>query len=261
MTDNCSPCLDCTSLPTGPVCPDPPQYTANQCPDPQPTDCIYYTGPDESCLGVAGSGTPMTLTALLVKLFTYITTLLGRISSASLSITRTGACSDLLSIELIPSTQSGNILILGNDGRPFVPPTVVTMQGSKCISYQSTGPVGNVTWVGVLDFECIADNITEFAIQCVAPTSVTVTGITTSTAQISFGTTPGLTYDILLNNQVLATNVSSPYDLTGMAPNTNYTIAVRVNCASGNTSETIVTFTTQPILSCNTPSNLQITSV
>lgn len=261
MPDNCSSCLDCTSLPTGSVCPEPPQYTANQCPDPQPTDCVYYSGPDESCLGIASSGTPMRLTAVFGRVFSYILTLLGRITSTSLSVTRTGACNDLVSIEVVPSVQSGNILILGNDGRPYVPPTIVTMQASKCITYQSTGPSGNIVWVPVLDFQCIADNITDFAIQCTAPTAVSVSGITTSTAQVSFATTVGLTYDILVNNQVIATTITSPYSLTGLVPNTNYTIAIRVNCASGNTSETVLTFTTQPILSCNTPSNLQITSV
>lgn len=261
MADNCSPCTDCTSIPTGPVCPDPPQYTAYSCPDTPLTDCVLYSGPDNSCLGVSSSGTPMTLTNVLNRLFSYITTLFGRITSSSLSVNRSGACADNVTIELVPSSQSGNILTIGNDGKPYVPQSIVTMQSSKCITYVSTGPAGAVIWIPILDFQCIATNITSFAIACTAPAGVAISGVTTNSAIVSFGTSPGLTYDVLLNNLIYATNVSSPLNITGLSPSSSYSVTVRVHCVSGDTAETVVAFTTQQVLTCNTPTNLTITSV
>lgn len=255
---NCSPCTDCTTTPVGPVCPAPPDYTANTCPVVVTSDCVQYVGPDDACLDIAGSGTPMTLTNLLRAVFTYLSTFLSRITSSSLSINLSGTCANLLDIELVPSAQSGNILILGNDGRPYVPPTVINMQSSKCMSWQSTGSGQNVTWTPVLDFTCISQNIDN---ACSAPTGVIVTGITINGAIVSFGTIVGDTYDILLNNQVLATNVISPYTIGSLTPSTNYTVTVRVNCQAGGSSETLTSFSTSPILTCNIPSGLQITSV
>lgn len=261
MADSCSPCQDCTVPNTGPVCPAPPLYTANSCPETVLTDCVTYTGPDNTCVGVTSSGTPMTLTQSLVAILNYLSTFWRRISSKSLVITTSGVCSDLIAIEVIPSAQSGNTLILGNDGRPYVPPTVTTFVPSKCTTYQST-TVGNVTsWVQVLDFNCISQNVTGPAIACLAPTGVSVSGITQTSAVIAFTAVGGDTYDLLVNNVPSQLGISSPFTLTNLTAGTNYSIAVRVNCTSGNTSETVLTFSTLPILLCNTPSNLQITSV
>lgn len=260
-TTPCSPCTDCTTPAIGPVCPTPPSYTANTCPVVVETDCVQYSGPDNTCIGVTSSGTPMTLTQSIIAILNYLSTLWTRLTSSSLSVTTSGTCSNVVAVELVPSSQSGNILILGNDGRPYVPQTLVNMASSKCITWQSSGPVGNILWTPVIDFNCVSVNITSQAIACVAPTGVTLTGITINSASVSFTAIGGNTYDIMLNGIVIQTGATSPYAITGLLPATNYTVIVRADCPSGSTSETITTFTTLPIVTCNNPSNLQITSV
>lgn len=258
-TTNCSPCTDCTT-PSTPVTCAQPSYTANTCPETFASDCTYYTGPDQDCLGISSSGTPITLTSVLIAIFTYLSTILNRITSSSLSVISPSSCAGTVAVELIPSSQSGNILVLGTDGKPYVPQTLVSMQSSKCISWQSTGQPGAITWVPVLDFGCISTAVAAAAIQCTAPTSVVISGITINGATIAFGTIGGLTYNILVNNTVVATNVASPYVITGLDANTNYSVTVQVECQNGASSDTVTTFTTSAILSCNMPSGLQISS-
>lgn len=258
---DCTTCQDCTQPPVGPVCPAPPQYTANSCPTSVLSDCVDYTGPDLSCFGIASTGTPNTITTVLKGVFSYLSTLFTRITSSSLAMNVSGACANQLSIEVVPSSQSGNTFILGTDGRPYVPQTMVNMQASKCITWVSSGTPGGILWTPILDFTCVSSNITSTAIQCAAPSNVSISNIATNGATITFATTPGLTYDLLINNNVSATGVTSPYTFSGLNAGTNYTAAIRVNCASGASSETIVSFTTQSILTCNNPTDLQITSV
>lgn len=260
---DCTTCQDCTAVPTGPVCPEGPLYTANSCPDTLLTDCVNYSGPDQPCFSISSTGTPSNLTTVIKNVLSYLSTFFSRFTSSSLTLTpsNSNGCPNQLAIELIPSAQVGNILILGSDGKPYVPQSVVDLQGSRCISFVSSGPAGAIKWTPVLDFNCISQNITPTAIQCAAPTSVSISNIVINGATVSFGITGGLTYNILVNNVVSATNVTSPYNITGLDPNTNYTITVRVNCASGATSDTIISFTTAAILSCNNPTNLQITSI
>lgn len=260
-TTNCSSCTDCTTPPvTGPVCPTPPNYTANSCPVVVESSCVEYDGPDQPCLGIASSGTPSTLTQVLQAIFTFLSTWFTRFTSSSLSVnaSSSGGCISSVDIELVPSAQVGNILTLGNDGKPYVPPTLIGFQNSPCISWQSTtNSQGNVVWVAVLDFTCISQNTDT---DCASPTSVSVTNVSTNTATVSFGTIVGNTYNILLNNEPIATGVTSPYLLTGLTPDSNYVITVQTVCVGGSTANTIVSFTTTPILTCNTPTDLQITS-
>lgn len=203
----------------------------------------------------------MTLTKVIVAIVSYLSNIWTRLTSSSLLVTISGTCSNQVTVELVPSSQQGNILILGNDGRPYVPQSVISFQGSKCINYQNTGTAQQELWVATLDFNCISNNITEPAINCVAPASASVGSITTTGASITFATIGGNTYDVMLNGTVVSTDVTPPYIFTSLTPNTNYSVAVRADCPSGSTSETILTFTTLAVLLCNTPSNLQITSV
>lgn len=261
MADNCTTCTDCNT----PVVPEPcatPLYTANTCPDVIPTDCVSYLGADQPCLGIYPSGpVPLTLTGLLTKLFTYVSTLLGRVTSSSLSITQSGACGDVLDVEIIPSSQAGNKFTLGNDGKPYVPTVVTTLLPSKCISWQQAVTGNSTTWVPIIDFTCVSANTTIQAIACIAPSGITVSAITQTTAQVSWTVAAGVTYDILINNAVAYTTVSSPATVSNLAAGTNYSLAVRINCSGGSKSETTTAFNTLANLVCNTPTNLQITSI
>lgn len=257
-TTSCSPCIDCTT-PVVIPCPPAATYTANSCPDTVLTDCVAYSGPDNNCFGIESSGTPTTLTSVITSILSFLSTIWTRLTSNSLSVTVTGGlCNQVASVELVPSSQTGNILILGNDGKPYVPQTLVTMGNSKCVSWQVSGPVGNQFWTPVLDFNCLSLNISN---SCAAPTGVSIGTITTTTAIVSFTALGGVSYDIMVNGTVVQTGASSPYTITGLTPATNYTVIVRADCSGGSTGETLLAFSTLPILTCNTPSNLQITSV
>lgn len=258
---SCSPCTDCTTPTLTPVVCTTPVYTANSCPQNVLTDCVTYTGADNTCIGVTSSGTPMTLTQVIIAIVSYLSGIWTRLTSNSLAVTVGGSCSNQVSVELVPSSQPGNILILGNDGKPYVPQLTVSLLGSKCISFQNSGTAQNELWVPVLDFGCISNNVTTQAINCISPANAATGSITTTGASISFTAIGGNVYDIILNGTVIATSITSPYALSGLAPNTNYSVAIRADCPSGSTSETLLTFSTLPVLTCNAPSNLQITTV
>lgn len=252
----CTACQDCASPP--PVTCSDPTYTANTCPDVLPSDCVTYTGPDNSCIEVFNAEKP-SVTTVIKKAFAYITTLLSRITSRSLRITTNGACPDSISVELVPSSQDGNILSLGSDGYPYVPPTIINMLPSRCFSWQRSTSGNTSSWVPVLDFTCISTNITNL-LTCAAPTNVHISNITTTSATVNFDQTSGLSYDVVVGGVTTYADVASPYIVQNLTPAANYSIAVIVHCTGGVNSETIVAFSTLPILVCNTPSNLQISS-
>jgi hypothetical protein len=89
-----------------------------QC-NPLTTDDVNYVGNPDSCI-------PLTfnekLTAVLNKIVTYLKNRLFGIVSNSLVVTAVNNnCDKYQRIELVPSTNAGNILTLGTDGYPFVP--------------------------------------------------------------------------------------------------------------------------------------------
>jgi len=235
-----------------------PTYTANTCPDIIPSDCVTYTGPDNDCIGVINADKP-SITTIFKKAFSYITTLLSRITSRSLRVSTNGTCPDSISVELVPSSQDNNILTLGNDGYPYVPPTITNMGPSRCISWQKSTSGNTTSWVPVLDFACLSTNITSI-LTCAAPTGVNISNINTTSATVNFDQTAGISYDIVVGGVTTYADVTSPYIVQNLTPATNYSITVIAHCSGGVNSETLVTFATSPILVCNTPSNLQISS-
>ena len=106
---------------------------------------------------------------------------------------------------------------------------------------------------------------------CFAPTSVAVSSVTTTTAQLTWGSpsagTAPTNYDYEINTTGTFTGtptvsgVSSPVGLTGLMPNTPYYIRVRSNCGGGDFSSwtNTVTFTTLP--TCPTPTTPTISNL
>ena len=95
-----------------------------QC-NPLTTDDINYVGNPDSCI-------PLTfnekLTSALNKIVTYLKNRLFGIVSNSLVVTAiNNNCDKYQRIELVPSTDVGNSLILGTDGYPYVPPSVAPL--------------------------------------------------------------------------------------------------------------------------------------
>jgi hypothetical protein len=102
---------------------------------------------------------------------------------------------------------------------------------------------------------------------CNAPTLVSAGSISSSSASISF--TPSATastYTVTYTAQggmpqtVAGSPSSSPVALTGLQPNTQYSVSVVSNCPGGLTSAPATTTFTTPFAPCNAPTNLVATS-
>lgn len=82
----------------------------------------------------------------------------------------------------------------------------------------------------------------------VAPSGLSATNVSTSSASIGFTGVPGATsYQVVVNGVPGATGASSPIPVTGLAQNTPYTVHVVAKTASGKTSpdSPSITFHTQ----------------
>lgn len=81
-------------------------------------------------------------------------------------------------------------------------------------------------------------SITPFntSIAC-APATIIVNNPTATGFDVSWTPTSGGSFDILVNNNVIASGLGTgPYTVTGLTPNTNYTVNVRKNCTFGGTA-------------------------
>ena len=102
---------------------------------------------------------------------------------------------------------------------------------------------------------------------CSAVTGLTATGISTTTASLVFtGLGPGTTYTVTYTPQGgSATTVtpapgSSPVNLTGLLPNTQYAVSVVSNCSNGTSPAATTTFTTLAATSCAPVTGLSVVS-
>ncbi|MBO0359476.1 fibronectin type III domain-containing protein [Hymenobacter sp. BT186] len=101
---------------------------------------------------------------------------------------------------------------------------------------------------------------------CPAPTNLTVTAITTTTASVAFTPpTAGTSYTVTYTPQggtattVTPAPTASPVTLSGLTPGTTYTVSVVSNCAPGETSApATTTFTTT---ACLPPVNLAASNI
>jgi hypothetical protein len=124
-----------------------------QC-NPLTTDDVNYVGNSDSCI-------PLTfnekLTAVLNKIVTYLKNRLFGIVSDSLVVTAVNNnCNKYQRIELVPSTNAGNILTLGTDGYPFVPSSstpqtpIIVNNIEKTVNIDSTGILGHTLTANVV---------------------------------------------------------------------------------------------------------------
>ena len=83
------------------------------------------------------------------------------------------------------------------------------------------------------------------ASSCLKPTGLTFSNVTKNSAELSWTSTAD-TWDIDINGTVTSGITENPYTLTGLTPETAYTVKVRANCGGGVVSEwsKAVTFTT-----------------
>ena len=101
---------------------------------------------------------------------------------------------------------------------------------------------------------------------CDAPTGLTASGITPNSAELSWNTQPGSTYEYVVD-QISADPASgtatadTSYDASGLDAATTYYLHVRTNCFQGNTSGwTTIPFTTLPE-PCDAPTGLTATNI
>lgn len=250
-----SPCSKCG----GCVCTCSSLYDTVGCVNITSSDCVKYLGTqDIACLGVKRNDT---ITSALKSIGTYTTGILGRVSSSSLSLTLLGTCSDSLAIEMIPSTNQGNILTYGTDGRPYVPKTDMTIVAAPCFSWQKTVVGQTITYVPIIDWSCVAQQtcpLCDNPTPCIAPTGLIVTSTGQTTAVVGWNSVAGTTYDVLVNGVLQASSVNSPYTFNSLVPSTTYSLTVRAKCSSGLTADTSISVTTLSVTTCVLPSNIAI---
>lgn len=262
MCTNCDqpmPCDNpCTSC-GGCVCTCSSLYDTVGCINITSSDCVQYLGTqDISCLGIKRNDT---LTTALKAIGTYTTGLLGKVNSNSLSLTLSGSCMDSLAIEMVPSTNIGNILTYGTDGRPYVPKTDVSLISTTCFSWQKTINGQVITYVPIIDWNCVSQQVCPLCdnpAPCVAPTGLIVTSTGQTTATVGWNSVAGVTYDVLVNGVVQSTSVTSPYTFNSLVPSTTYSLTVRAKCSSGSTADTTISVTTLGVSTCVLPSNIAV---
>lgn len=250
-----SPCSKCG----GCVCTCSSLYDTVGCVNITSSDCVKYLGTqDIACLGIKRNDT---MTSALKSIGTYTTGILGRVSSSSLVLTLSGTCSDSLAIEMIPSTNQGNILTYGTDGRPYVPKTDMTIVAAPCFNWQKTVVGQTITYVPIIDWNCVAQQtcpLCDNPTPCIAPTGLIVTSTGQTTAVVGWNSVIGTTYDVLVNGVVQATSVNSPYTFNSLVPSTTYSLTVRAKCSSGLTADTSISVTTLAVTTCVLPSNIAV---
>jgi hypothetical protein len=98
---------------------------------------------------------------------------------------------------------------------------------------------------------------------CPAPTSLSISNISTTYATLSWTENGSATaWDICLDgnlNNIISVD-TNPYVLTGLTPNTSYTVMIRANCGGGNDVSTWLTGNFLTSL-CGTPSDVYISDV
>lgn len=250
-----SPCSKCG----GCVCTCSSLYDTVGCVNITSSDCVKYLGTqDISCLGIKRNDT---MTSALKSIGTYTTGILGRVSSTSLSLTLSGSCLDSLAIEMIPSTNQGNILTYGTDGRPYVPKTDMNIVAAPCFSWQKTISGQVITYVPIIDWNCVAQQtcpLCDNPTPCEAPTGLILSSVGQNTAVVGWNSVAGVTYDVLVNGVLQASSINSPYTFNSLVPSTTYSLTVRAKCSSGLTADTSISVTTLAVTTCVLPSNIAV---
>lgn len=260
--DPCNPCSE------NPSC-DVPEYDTTGCLYPQGSECISYDT-DVPCLGF----TKGKLSTLLQKLIAYTLTIFGRVKSNSLVVTKEGTCLDNLRVELVPSVDADNILVLGSDGRPYVPKADVVMHNSQCITWAKTVIDGVIHLTPTLDMDCVAAQVCAICADeieaCAPPEDLDVDVIlhnhgtepsitVDAQATVTWTEIPGITYELLLDNVVQDADAESPFVIDGLDADTTYTVKVIAHCPQGGAGESQITFESPTEDACGAPTNLIVT--
>lgn len=97
------------------------------------------------------------------------------VQSTSLDVTQSGTKGHNVTINVSPSADAGNSLVLGSDGKPYVPKTpkyisYVEIENTDCITFTKTLVNGTLTIVPTIDWACVAAQVCPICNQsCDAP--------------------------------------------------------------------------------------------
>ena len=230
-------------------------------------DCVIIPDSDDQYLVLNGTdlsivkpnGTVVN-TVSLAGLIPVETTF--SLTSLSLVVTPGGVHGHAPHIELVPSSDVNNSLILGSDGRPYVPQSSgkdVVINAATCITFTKVVTSGLITFTPVIDYNCIAAQVCGL---CCQPPALFINNITSTSFDLYVtNLLVGDTYDVSIDNgatYVLTAQTTSPITVSGLSSSTTYHIVVRHNCANGGTAvsnpQTILT----AVFICPPPTNLNI---
>ncbi len=109
-----------------------------------------------------------------------------------------------------------------------------------------------------------ADFTITAATACAAPTDLSVSNITTTSATVGFTASGSATSYVVTTSPATTTQTvtASPVNLTGLAPGVNYTVSIAASCADGATATTAtVGFATSPPPVCPDITNLAVSGI
>lgn len=173
----CNNCPACGSCPEECVC-DIPDYIDTGCIETQSSDCIIFNGNPLSCIPIERGNT---ITVVIQRIVAYIKTLWNKVSSSSLVVTPSGGvCNDTLNIEIVPSSDSDNIFVLGTDGYPYVPEPPASIDdvniiSGDCIVWTKTVVLGVPTFTYEVDWNCVASHICPLCAGTLCPNPLNLT--------------------------------------------------------------------------------------
>jgi hypothetical protein len=102
------------------------------------------------------------------------------------------------------------------------------------------------------------------ATACAAPTNLSVSSITATSASVSFTGSGSATSYVVTTSPATTTQTvtTSPVSLTGLTPGVNYTVSIAASCADGTTATTAtVGFATTPPPVCADITNLAVSGI
>ncbi|KAA9331247.1 fibronectin type III domain-containing protein [Adhaeribacter soli] len=193
-------------------------------------------------------------------------------TSASLNFTPgSGGASGTYTLEYGPNGFSrGNGTVVANlTGSPYNVSNLSPGTAYQFYVTKNCGSNGNSTTAGPAAFSTTAAPQT-----CNAPTNLTASSVTATSASIGFSaSTSGATGTYVLEygpsgfsvgNGTVVNNISNPFNLTGLTPSTAYQFYIRKNCdttgVSANAGPGSFTTGAAP-LTCDAPTNLNATNV
>ena len=94
---------------------------------------------------------------------------------------------------------------------------------------------------------------------CIRPSAFTASEVTNHTAKLTWDS-EATSWELMVNQNEPITVTTKSYTLTGLAPETTYTVMVRANCGDGDVSDwSTTTFTTE--IACPVPTDLEVSNI